>query len=247
MMQRWECRCRRYSLVTAMLVIVACSLEAQSSRGSLAGTVTGPDGTVLGGVVVTYLLTPPPLGSSEPPGGGMATGPDGQFQFPNLRPGVYSLCAFAAPGLGFLDTCEWTRSPETATVTAGQASTGVPIVLQRGQRLHFRVNDPKQILANIATGLTGTSLVAGIWEPAGFYHTLPLRSFDASGQDLELAVPVAMPFHVSLAAGNAQITDSTGAAVLDQGAGLLLQIPIGTGLQQWNFTVQPAATVQPAP
>ena len=240
MMQFCECRCKRYARVATMMVVAAWSLGAQTTTGSMAGTVTGPDGTALTNVIVTYLL--PPTQSSPQTTGALLTDANGQFQASNLPAGLYYLCAYPVPRSGFLETCAWTRNTQTATIVAGQSTT-VPITLQKGQRLHVRVNDPKQILAISATGRTGTPLMLGIWEPAGFYHSLPMRSFDATGQDFELAVPTAMSFHPTLAAQNAQITDSTGAAVMSQGAGLSLQIPSGTSFQQWTFTVQPTATV----
>jgi hypothetical protein len=224
-----------------MLMLAAWSVQAQSTTGSLAGTVTGQDGSILRGVIVTYLL--PPLQGAQTVSGGMVTAADGLFQFPNLPSGTYYLCAYPAPGLGLLNTCEWTRNAQTAIVTAGQATTGVSIVIQKGQRLHVRVNDPQQMLAIGPASRTGALLMAGVWEPTGFYHTLPLQTWDATGQDFELAVPTAMPFHPTLAAPNAQVTDSTGASVLNQGAGLSLQIPSGTSFQQWTFTVQPTATM----
>src|SRR5207237_9688300 len=131
---------------------------------------------------------------AEPPGGGMVTVADGQFQFQNLRPGAYALCAIAAPYQSVLDTCEWTRSPQTIAVAAGSTVSGVPIVLKHGEVLQFRINDATNLLGNVASGKSGPSLLAGVWEPSGFFHALPLRSFDNTGQDLGLVIPGDMLF-----------------------------------------------------
>lgn len=242
MIRLWKRKCGSYSQVAAMLAVTVGLFRAQTTTGSITGAVTGPDGTALSNVIVTYLL--PPTQSSPQTTGALLTDVNGQFQASNLPAGLYYLCAYPVSGSGFVETCAWTRSPQTATVVSGQSTT-VPITLQKGQRLHVRVNDPQQVLAISATGRTGTPLMLGIWEPTGFYHTLRFRSFDAIGQDFEMVVPTAMSFHPTLAAGNAQITDSTGAAVQNRGAGLSFQIPSGTNFQQWTFTVQPAATTAP--
>jgi len=98
-------------------------------------------------------------------------------------------------------------------------------------------------MANPATNKVGAYLSEGVWEPSGFFHSLPLRSFDSAGQDLEITVPADMPLHVTMGGDGLSVKDATGAVVQNQGADMLLTIPAGTGPMLVTFEVDPISVV----
>ena len=234
-------------VAVAVLILPLQHVLAQGTSASIVGTVTAQDGTPLDSVIVTYFLGPGQPSGDLPIAGGMLTGKDGVFTFSNLVGGLYYLCAIAPPEKSVLDSCEWTRAAQTVVVAAGKDLTGVQVILQPGVRLEVRINDPKNALAVPVLNQRGGSLSVGLFEPAGFFHQLPMRSFDAAGLNHEMVVPAATPLTMNIGGQGLAVTDANGVAVANQGGSRpVLNIPAGSAPTLVIYTVTPVATA-PAP
>jgi hypothetical protein len=106
----------RNVLVIAML-LCAATLVAQSTTGTLVGTVTS-DGKPLPGVTVT--VTSPALQGSRT----TVTGDTGGYHFPALPPGDYTV-AFALAGMQRIEKSAVVGLSQTARADAQMALTGV--------------------------------------------------------------------------------------------------------------------------
>src|SRR5712692_3293707 len=139
---RWSC----------MVVVGTYGLSADGTSG-LTGSVVDDSGKPVAGARV-LISRPPPSGTPRfiaPP---VITGPlvatvvadvSGSFRADNLAPGQYIACAeTTAPG--FLDPCHWAASAPGFTVSAGQTTSGVKIVMAKGAALRVHVDDPRRLL-----------------------------------------------------------------------------------------------------
>ncbi|MEO7142755.1 MAG: carboxypeptidase-like regulatory domain-containing protein [Bryobacteraceae bacterium] len=120
------------------------------------------------------------------------TAGNGQFQFPKVPSGHFSICV-QSPGSGLLDPCFWDPSPPSLDV-AGAPVSVPPISLRRGFALRVRLDDPKQQLAAIAAPNKpplGVSVMLGVWKPGGGFVPLTLRYQDKYGQEFEGWCPMA--------------------------------------------------------
>jgi len=230
-----------------ILLLSVGNLRGQVSSASMAGVVTGADGTPIDSVVVMYVLGPGLSSGGSPPSGGMLAGTDGTFAFSNLAPGLYYVCAYAPPQKSVLDSCEWTLSPQTVTLITGQNLTGLQIVLQPGVRLQLRVNDLTNIIGVPVLRRTGKLLQTNLFDAAGLGHMIPLRSFDSTGFNYEMVVPAAMPLTMQFGGTGLTLADSKGTTVPFQGVSRpVVQIPSGSAPTLLTFSVGPVA-VTPAP
>lgn len=232
-----------------VLLVTGGVLRAQSTTATMSGIVTDVNNNPIDSIVVMYTLGPNLQSNGLPPSGGMLAGTDGTFSFSNLAPGLYYLCAYAPPQKSVLDSCEWTFSPPTVTLTTGQNQTGVQIVLQPGVRLQLRVNDLAQVLPVPVLGRKGNALQTSLTDAGGFYHAMPLRSFDATGFNYEMVVPAAMALTMQFGGTGLALTDAKGVAVPFRApATPAIQIPAKSAPTLLTFSVGPATiTTTPSP
>jgi hypothetical protein len=94
------------------LCLPAASLFAQA--GSLAGSVTDEGNSPIAGAFIIANRDALPAAS-----GRATSAAAGAFLVSGLPAGSYTVCV-QVPGGGFLDTCEWSTTPLTVDVKAGQ-------------------------------------------------------------------------------------------------------------------------------
>src|SRR5690242_9213970 len=97
------------NLVAAVVATTSLCATAQTSQGSIAGTIYGPDGKTLGGTlvwanIVSSLQRPVDRKSSVIPVLSALTADDGSFALSNVPAGDYVLCA-SNPAVAALNPC----------------------------------------------------------------------------------------------------------------------------------------------
>jgi hypothetical protein len=233
----------RLATVVVAVAAVPSALLAQLATPSaqLSGTVTDDSGNPLAGVIVTYTLAPDPtVALSSSFYAGTITDATGAFSSDLLPAGTYLLCGLAAPALSVLDNCEWTLFPPKVVLADSQVVTGVAITMTKGAGLQVRVNDPSGILANVLnSNKQGTHLLTQLWDDRGFIHSVRMRSFDASGQNLSLVVPFGRQFQLSLSGQKVGVTGPTGTAI-PVGTNIPFQSAPTVPMIQYQFTVSAA-------
>ena len=175
-----------------------------------------------------------------------ATKLDGSFTLTNLTAGTHALCAqvpttiYAANEDRFVDTCVWQdpASPRVA-VTAGQAVTGVAVVLQRGHLVQVRLNDPAAVLSSVKGG-TGDVFVH-IAGPSGLVRFVPIASTDHGGRTHEIVIPYSQQHKLWVESTKLNLVNAA------LGAALSGPIPIfaALGATPSVYTVNISAGVKP--
>ncbi len=97
------------------------------------------------------------------------SGGDGAFTIQGLAAGKYSLCVQAA-GDAYLDPCQWSGTPVTVTLVAGQTSAGNAVRLTSASILHVQVQDPQTALSQKTKDGRQPELRLGVWGPRGLYY-----------------------------------------------------------------------------
>jgi hypothetical protein len=236
---------RLATIVAAIIAAVPPALLGQlpAPSAQISGTVTDDAGNPLAGVMVTYTLAPDPTVSQSPSFyAGTITDATGAFSSALLPAGTYLLCGIAAPAVSVQDNCEWTLFPPKVTLADGQVVTGVALVMPKGMSLTIRINDPAGLATNLldpAKKGQGNALLTQVWDERGFVHSLPLRSFDATGQNLSLVVPFGGQFKLSLSGQKLAITDKNGTAI-PAGTNILFQSVKTVPTIQYQFTIRAA-------
>jgi hypothetical protein len=227
--------------VLALSLLLALPLWAASTTGTLQGSVTDDSGGTVAGarVLISYAA---PANAPHSSSGPTMTGPiaaraqsdsSGEFTATALPPGQYVACAEAlTPGL--LNPCSWTTSAPTFTVNAGQATTGVNIVMAKGAVLPIHVNDPLGLLKTVA-GPVDFDLEIHVVTPNGAHYSAPIQAQTSSGRDYAIAIPFGAGVAVRVLSAHFTVTDQSGNAVAPAGAGVT--VPVGTAPQRIFYTV----------
>ena len=160
-----------------------------NSRGVVAGTLSGTDGTILmDGHVALILTTPLKGGRPQRSLWTAVTDSSGSFRFAGLEVGTYKLCA-QLPGSGWLNPCEWGLNPPVVSLSATQPSATVRFVLNKGAVISIRVNDPGGFLSQNEGRTPGADLLVGVPNDASAFELARKVSENAQGRDLQLVVP----------------------------------------------------------
>ncbi len=201
------------------------------ATSSISGTVLGFGGKPVPGVVVSYFEEPSSSQASALLNGFVRTKPDGTFTISNVGAGKYQICV-QAQEMGMLDPCVWSAKP-AVTVAAGENSTGLRITLQKGAWLKLRLVDPNGFLPGNLNVKPGTQMVIAARTPSGFLQTTHLVGKDATGTNLEMLLPTAVPVHLGVFSQMFQCADANGTAV---GAETAYTVTIPAGQEYYNAT-----------
>jgi hypothetical protein len=225
----------------ALASLLAFRSWAASTTGTVQGSVTDDSGGTVAGarVLISYAAS---ANSPHPSSAPTITGPiaarvqsdlNGQFSAVPLPAGQYVACAEAStPGL--LNPCSWTTSAPTFTVTPGQATTGVKIVMAKGAVLPIHVNDPLGLLKTV-TGPVDFDLEIHIVAPNGAHYAAPIQAQTSSGRDYAIAIPFGAGVTVRVLSAHFTVTGQSGSALAPAGAGVI--VPVGTAPQQIVYTI----------
>ncbi len=128
----------------------------------------------------------------------------GEFGFASLQPGLYRVCP-SIPGSDLLPNCIWSDQQPTVALNGGQLWTGLRLIMQRGQRVVIRIDDPGNELKvkDVPGAATGSEkrknafVQVGVVSKKGF-HPAKFESEDAGGETHMLVVPRNFPVSLSI-------------------------------------------------
>jgi hypothetical protein len=191
-----------------------------SLSGSLQGTLTANDGTVIAGAKTTANFTAPAKGVLPllgPTVTGLLqdsaiTASNGSFTLKNLIPGTYTICAQAASAAQ-IDPCHWSQTPPQVTVAAGQSVTGFKIAMAKGSILNIRVDDPQHYLLGKSSVPGTPHVLVGVYTTSGQFYPAYITAKDTTGTSYSVTVPLNTAVRYTVASKHVKLADSTGKAV----------------------------------
>jgi hypothetical protein len=178
---------------------VSAAILVAQPTGQINGSIQSETHAPLSKVTVSALIRPDAKNSDPKPFSTAATtAADGTFTPTGLPAGTFVICA-QLPGSDFLNPCQWSSASPKAVVNGGQTVNLPVIQLRKGAHFHVRLNDDDGALTTNHAKTPGADLLIGIWSPSGQFVGLPGLTKDASGWELDLAVPydTPLPFHLN--------------------------------------------------
>jgi hypothetical protein len=195
--------------------------------GTVSGTLTGDDGTLIGGAVVGLTVVPPyPAGRLRQTEWTTFSGADGSFQFGQLAIGNYRVCA-QVPGSVWLNGCEWGSQPPPLSLTAAQPDANVAVVLNKGAVVPIRLNDPSGVLSQFEGTLPTAQLLIGVSNDAFFFRTAPIVSTDATGRNHQIVIPFGVTVNLIVSSSFFQLSNSAGIALAKTSASIPITVQPG--------------------
>jgi len=184
----------------SLIVFLAsvCCAFAQQDKGGFQGHVDDDKGQHVSGAYIVAT----PQGSG---GGQTATamaGAIGDFNFADLKPGVYSVCV-QEPGGQHLDPCSWSTAPQV-TVVAGQAPTITLPLVVKGSLFVLRIDDPNKVWA------ASDDMLVGITLPSGRFSPLRMAAVDMTGRTYDVAVAFDTPLVLYVSSSHLLFSDDKG-------------------------------------
>jgi hypothetical protein len=217
--QRDPNRLRRRARWLCVVVVGAhsavCLSAGASGAGSVAGSVVDDTGASVAGarVLISHVPAGTPAVAAPPAVTGslaamVSANATGSFQAEGLAPGQYIACAeVAAPGL--LDPCHWAAAAPNFTVTAGQTTSGVKIVMAKGSILQVHVNDPLQLLGP-ATGPVDLNFEVHVVTSKGIHYSAPIQASTATGRDHAITIPFGAAVTLRVLSAHLAVSDQSG-------------------------------------
>jgi hypothetical protein len=141
------------------------------------------------------------------------TAADGSFTFPNLKTGMYAICAVptAKTGAPFIDSCLWQdRNSLQVPLTPGENQQGIIVPVRHGHPLKVRVNDPNALLPAPIGATAANHLAIHVIGPSGLAQPVLIAAQDAKGRDHMLVVPYDTPLKLLVHSTTFVLKDATG-------------------------------------
>ena len=213
---------RPLSSLTVFAVVLSAN-HLLAANAAVTGTVADDSGRPVPGARI--LISYPPsvkVSVTAPP---VITGPlaatvtadaNGAFHADALAPGDYIACA-ETTSPGYLDPCHWATSAPSFTVTAGQTTSGINIVMAKGSVLRIHVDDPQQLLKP-ATGPIDLDFQIHVVTPKGLHYNAQLQSSTAVARDHAITIPFGTPVSLRVMAAHVTVNDQSGKSFAAQGA-----------------------------
>jgi hypothetical protein len=157
----------------------------------------------------------------------------GTFHADGLAPGQYIACAETLTP-GYLDPCHWSASAPAFTVSAGQTTPGVKIVMAKGSVLRVHVDDPQQLLKPVA-GPVDLDFEIHVVTSKGVRYSIPIQSSTALGRDHAITIPFDTSVSVRVLAAHLAVNDQSGK--LFAALGTSVNVQTGTAPSVIGLTV----------
>ena len=222
----WSCL-----LAVAILGAHCLLAAADNGTGSLTGSVVDDSGHPVAGARVLISHAPsikPPVPAPPVITGPLATmvtaDANGTFHAENLAPDEYIACAETATP-GYLDPCHWSASAPNFTVSAGQTTSGVKIVMAKGPVIRIHIDDPQQLLKPIA-GPVDLDFEIHVVTGKGLHYSAPMQSSTALGRDHAITIPFDTPVSLRVLSPHLVVNDQAGKSLEPLGASV--NVPVGT-------------------
>lgn len=192
-------------------LIVAVSACFGQNTASISGTVVNTKSAGVPGLIVMAHRTSLPTVT-----GRAKTGAGGAYQLTGLEAGNYRICVQSPDG-GYVDPCEWTRTPDETYVKTGQAVARGKTTVQAGTQIPIQLVDAGHVLETEKNGVQPT-VTLGVVTPGGAYRPAVLQGKTAQGRTHRLTIPADAKVKVRVSARNAVVVDRDGAEVGEKGS-----------------------------
>src|SRR5216684_336181 len=192
------------------LPCAAQTSQASSDSGIISGTVKGADGSIItsGLITASRIHEFVSLHRHDPTAATVVIGLDGSFRFPSLVAGMYRICTQTSDP--WISPCEWGDEVATrVSLSAGQASANVTMVLDKGALVTVRVDDPGQFFA-ATTAKAGPGLLIGVGTDSFVFRRAALLSQDAGGKTYQVLIPFDRKTRISVASPMYQLANASG-------------------------------------
>ena len=217
-----------------VLILFACCVQGASNLGTVSGSVLDSLGKPIPGQVRVFISMALDTAAIKTPSPPVQTGPQvtsrfadeaGQFTVGNLAPGNYVACASTSTP-GYLDPCQWSTAGFAFIVTAGQITSGVKLILQRGAIIPVRINDLAQTKMLVdQNGPHDPDLQIHAVTASGRHILAAITGQDRSGRDNVITVPFSTAVRLQVFSKTSMISESTNK--LFAPGGLTVTVPPG--------------------
>ena len=228
--------------VFAGLFLAAISAIAQSTTGSISGTVVGDNGSPIPGARVFAGLKQTSQATKAPPtlvskvSSTVLSDAKAAFSIPSLPGGLYVLCA-ETPTSGWLDPCHWAAAPPVVPLSTGSTVAGQKIVMTKGAVVQIQINDPNKLLAAAAAAVTHDVEVLALTSNKAYYYA-HVASANAVGRVYELTVPFDLQHTLIVRSQQFALQSSNGTAVPTTGfTGPVQVASSAVAAAQFAFTI----------
>jgi hypothetical protein len=215
-------------------------LSAANAGGNIAGSVVDDSGRPVAGArvlisqapSVSHSIAAPPV-ITGPLAASVTSDSTGNFHADGLVPAQYILCAEAsAPGL--LDPCHWSTSAPTVNLGAGQALSGLKIIMSKGSIIRVHVDDPQRLLKPVATAVD-MDFQIHVVTTKGIHYFAPVLSSTGIGREHAITVPFNTPVNIRVLSPHLNVNDQSGKPFA--AAGTSVNVPAGTTPSVVTFTI----------
>jgi hypothetical protein len=219
----------KWSYALALGIVCAhCLLAANSS---VTGSVVDDTGHPIAGarVLISYAASikspvPAPPVVTGSLAAMVSSDATGAFHADGLAPAQYIACAETlAPG--YLDPCHWSTSAPAFTISAGQTTSSVKIIMVKGSVIRVHVDDPQQLLRPVA-GPVDLDFEIHVVTSKGVHYSAPIQSSTALGRDHAITIPFDSPVSLRVLSAHFTVNDLSGKAFAS--AGTTVNEPTGT-------------------
>jgi len=226
-----------------VLALSRAGMAQSSGTGSISGRVVSDDGHTVHAIVSLQFAAARGFPSATRR---VFTDNNGSFTFTRLPAAKYTLCAqvpeleSAHPATTpFLDTCVWGSNEAAISVSTGQAVAGIVFTAPKGSWLQFRVNDPDQVLPQLAAAAPAPlepELQLIVRGADRRYRHAQFVSKDAAGRNYQMVVPLNTALWLTVYSSVAGASDQNNAAVHSESA-----LPVSAvALAPMTFTLHPS-------
>ena len=217
-------------LILTLAFLPACLAQQAplGFGGSISGTVTGSDGTIVPGAhVVVYAVPPYPSGRNIQTQWAALSDANGAFSVTGLYAGGYQVCAQLAR-TQWLNPCAWGDSPPAASLSDSQPTASVSVVMVDGVVVPIRVNDPQKLLVKNEGVTPGAHLLIGVGHPPFLFDDAFIASQDSGGRTYQITVPFGFAANLVVDSSFFRLSNAAGTA-LPQGAATFIPFTVAQG------------------
>ena len=215
------------------ILTLAIYARAAANLGTGSGTVVDSAGKPIAGPVRIFISlaldaaaikTPAPPVQTGPHITSRVAGESGAFVVKNLAPGKYVACASTSIP-GYLDPCQWSSTGAQFTISAGQVTPGINLVLEKGAIIPIRVNDAAQKLLTDQLGPHDSEFQIHAVTVSGRHILAAITGQDRSGRDQTITVPFGAAVRLQVFSKKVAFVDSANKLLAP--GGFIVTVPFG--------------------
>jgi hypothetical protein len=141
-----------------------------------------------------------------------------------LAAGNYVACGQSTTQ-GLLDPCHWALAAPTFTITGGQTTAGVNVVMAAGAVVPIHVNDPNRLLAPAAAAIEMDCRFQMV-TPQGRRYEAIIVGHSSVSRDYQITIPFGMALSLRALCPHLVVNDASGAPVAAAGVSVTVPQPV---------------------